>query len=302
MSAAAALDLAQLARALGGEIAGGQVLAPGPGHSPRDRSLSVRPSAQSPFGFIAHSHSGDDWRDCRDFVLRKLGSPASWTPHDLPRAGRSATRATAGTDLWKEIWCEAEPLGAMAFGYFASRGIHEVPLPDVHAVMRFHPHCIFGPCQRHPCIVALFRDVATDRPVAVHRTALTRDGKKLGRKALGPKTRAAIKLWPDEEVTASLVIGEGLETTLSAAARVEHRGTLLQPAWALGDAGNLAAFPVLAGIECLTILVDNDKSGAGQRAALKSGERWRAVGRQVLLLTPRAPGDDFNDLVEGPAS
>ena len=35
--------LAEIAAALGGEVAAGQVLAPGPGHSPRDRSLSVKP-------------------------------------------------------------------------------------------------------------------------------------------------------------------------------------------------------------------------------------------------------------------
>ncbi len=73
------VDRVQLARALGGEIIGGQVLAPGPGHSPRDRSLAIRPSAQSPFGFIAHSHAGDDWRACRDYVLAKLGRP-QWEP------------------------------------------------------------------------------------------------------------------------------------------------------------------------------------------------------------------------------
>jgi hypothetical protein len=67
------LNLKQLALALGGEVVGGQVVCPGPGHSPGDRSLAVRLSAESPFGFIAFSHAADDWRLCRDHVLRKLG-------------------------------------------------------------------------------------------------------------------------------------------------------------------------------------------------------------------------------------
>ena len=107
---------------------------------------------------------------------------------------------------------------------------------------------------------------------------------------------AAIKLWPDEEVAAGLVIGEGLETTLSAAARVEHRGTLLQPAWAAVDAGNLAKFPVLAGIESLTILVDHDESGRGEAAARECARCWVAAGREAILLTPNELGTDFNDL------
>jgi hypothetical protein len=35
-------SLSDIARALGGEVAGGQALAPGPGHSPKDRSMCVR--------------------------------------------------------------------------------------------------------------------------------------------------------------------------------------------------------------------------------------------------------------------
>ena len=66
------VDLRQLAQALGGEVVGGQVLCPGPGHSARDRSLAVRPSAQSRFGFIAYSHAGNDWPTIRDYVLEKL--------------------------------------------------------------------------------------------------------------------------------------------------------------------------------------------------------------------------------------
>jgi uncharacterized protein DUF5906 len=61
------------ARALGGEVWGEQVLCPGPGHSPHDRSLSVTPSAAAPDGFLVHSFCGDDWQTCRDYVRRRLG-------------------------------------------------------------------------------------------------------------------------------------------------------------------------------------------------------------------------------------
>ena len=58
-------DLRSLARLLGGDVIGRQVLAPGPGHSPKDRSLSVTISATAPEGFLAFSHAGDDFAECR---------------------------------------------------------------------------------------------------------------------------------------------------------------------------------------------------------------------------------------------
>jgi hypothetical protein len=64
-------DVRAAARALGGDIVGrDQVLCPGPGHSPRDRSLAVRFVAD---GFIVHSHAKDDWQTCRDHVSARLG-------------------------------------------------------------------------------------------------------------------------------------------------------------------------------------------------------------------------------------
>jgi hypothetical protein len=68
-------DLRTLAQALGGEICNGQVLAPGPGHSPADRSLCIKLDSNAPDGFIAHSFSGDDAIICRDHVRSKTGLP-----------------------------------------------------------------------------------------------------------------------------------------------------------------------------------------------------------------------------------
>ena len=69
-------SLAQLAAALDGQIHNGRVLCPGPGHSRKDRSLSVRPSTGTADGFVVHSFSGDDWRDCKAYVRERLGLPA----------------------------------------------------------------------------------------------------------------------------------------------------------------------------------------------------------------------------------
>jgi len=112
------LDLRTIARRLGGEVSGRQVLAPGPNHSERDRSLSVRMSWQSPDGFIVFSHAGDDFAACRDHVRLKLGLPqlaptrrdAPVAPAPSDQAGRIA-RAAA-------LWTEArDPHGTVVERY-----------------------------------------------------------------------------------------------------------------------------------------------------------------------------------------
>jgi phage/plasmid primase-like uncharacterized protein len=158
------------------------------------------------------------------------------------------------------------------------RGIFGFP-PDVDEVLRFHDHCIFGKDEEgrtiyYPCLLALFRNVITNEPTGIHRIALTIDGRKIERMGLGIKAGSAIKLWPDSEITGGLVIGEGLETVLSAALRVEHNGALLQPAWALIDAGNLEQLPIINGIGHLTILADHDQNNRGQEAATTCATCW----------------------------
>ena len=72
---------------------------------------------------------------------------------------------------------------------------------------------------------------------------------------------------------AGLVVGEGLETVLSAM----QLGFC--PAWALGDARLWKTFPVLSGIDCITIIVDHDENGTGRELrsnALAAGQKRAA--------------------------
>jgi hypothetical protein len=193
------------------------------------------------------------------------------------------------------LWDEATPIpGTLAATYLKRRGLE---LPPGCDALRFHRSCQFG-SGSYPCMIALFRDIHTDEPKAIHRTALGTGGIKLGRKALGPMTGCAIKLMPDEDVTMGLVIGEGVETTL-AGMQLGFR-----PTWALGSAGAIKNFPVLSGVEALTILVDHDEADrngrrAGPDAATACSQRWTDAGREVLRVVPRRPGADMADLVEG---
>ena len=67
------LSLKQIALALGGEVSGGQVLAPGPNHSAEDRSLAVKLGRDR--GLVVYSHAADDIWQCKDHVRAKLGLP-----------------------------------------------------------------------------------------------------------------------------------------------------------------------------------------------------------------------------------
>jgi hypothetical protein len=73
VDAAMLTNLQTLAKALGGEVNRSQVLAPGPGHSAIDRSLSVKLDSNAPDGFLVHSFAGDDPLVCRDHVREKTG-------------------------------------------------------------------------------------------------------------------------------------------------------------------------------------------------------------------------------------
>jgi len=257
---------------------------PGPGHRKSDRSLSIRIDPKDSLGFKVHSFAGDDWQVCRDYVAAALG---------LQRARNDL--AARSIDFPLQLWSEAVGArGTLVEKYLGSR---QIGLPERHQeFLRFHPSCPFGKGSRHPCMIGLFRDIRTNEAKAIHRTALTIDGKKIARKALGPKAGCAIKLTPDEDVAEGLTIAEGVETALA--------GMALNfcPTWALGDAGSIAKFPALAGIESLTILVDNDASGTGQASALECSKRWTGMGREVFRVVPTATGKDMADVIRGRAA
>jgi hypothetical protein len=68
------MDARALAAALNGQaVSARQVLAPGPGHSPTDRSMSVLIGSEYPDGFWCHSFTDDHWQECRDHVRRAIG-------------------------------------------------------------------------------------------------------------------------------------------------------------------------------------------------------------------------------------
>jgi hypothetical protein len=210
--------------------------------------------------------------------------------HDGAEEKTRRSKQDAADRIWRQSY---NIMGTAGEGYPARRGIELDSVPNFGG-LRWSPACAWEGGMA-PCILARFTDAITGEPRGIWRRPI--DGREPKSMTLGPMGGCVIRLWPDEDVTTALVLGEGVMTVLAAATRCVHRGTLLRPAWAAGSAGNLEAFPVLPGIGSLTLLVDHDESGRGQEAARRCGERWRAADREVTLLTPCALGADFNDLV-----
>jgi hypothetical protein len=236
-----------------------------------------------------------------DWARGFLGMPAERTgkPAGAPRAARAPERQAmpeaapdpSRTTLPRHVWCEAVPIaGTIAETYLRdARGIR---LPTWPTDLRFHPCCRRG-SDRLPALLAVMRDPVTGDGVGVQRIFLRADGSdrlrdRMGKAMLG--NAGVVMLSPFVEVTHGLHIAEGVESTLSALA------IGLAPAWAAGSAGAIAGFPVLPGIECLTILADNDVKGGGLAAAEACAARWCDAGCEARIITPLRAGHDFNDL------
>ena len=232
------------------------------------------------FGCDAHGPIED--LDLDDDELARLAA----------RAGTAVESDARKFKLALKLWDEGEPIpGTLGERYFVdTRKLDLAVLPaDINKVLRFHPRCVFGGNgARHPCLLALFRDVESDAPAGIHRIRLTAAATKIERLTLGRWTKPrAIKLW---SATNRLTIGEGIETVLGAI----RCGAITPPAWAVGGRTSIAAFPVLPGIRALTILVDND-GGQALADAKACAARYVAAGCRVRLLSTTCV-KDFNDL------
>lgn len=222
-------------------------------------------------------------RDAIEWARAWLGGDAQ-TP--APRPTQRAVTPTKAdtTDMARTVWHEAlAPSGTPAETYLTSRGL---ALPD-DAPLRFHPACPRG-AERLPAMLALMSDPITSAPCGVHRTFLRPDGAgKVGERAKMMLGHAGvIRLVPDSEVTLGLGLAEGIETALAVMQRSGWR-----PVWAATSAGAIARFPILRGIEAITLFADADSPGL--TSARTCCQRWADAGREARLMAP--PVGDWAD-------
>jgi putative DNA primase/helicase len=178
---------------------------------------------------------------------RQTRQKAAHAPDD----GEGSDTQEYAADIWRaSVAIEGTP------GEVHLRKTRRLDIPEGTSgrVLRYHGACPFFRVENKkkihfkvPALVCLFRDIHTDEPTAIHRIAITLDGRKAGlspaKLSLGPKDGAAVKLSPHDAVEYGLTIGEGVETTL--AGMMEG----FKPAWALCSSGAIKNFPVLSGIE-----------------------------------------------------
>ncbi len=269
-----------------------------PGHSSADHSLGIRIEPGAPEGFIINSFAGDDPVICRKYVrerLRELDAGGALSiEQEFPQGSEAAQQARINAAL--TLWNEAVPAqGTIVEKYLAARGCPLTAAVTLADHLRFHPFCPFG-AARVPAMVALMTDTTTRKPKGVHRTALQNDGsgKRVmpdgmpSKRMLGVAKGAAVML---RHRAPQIGIAEGIETALSAQA------IFAMPVWACLSAQGIAGFPIIKGLDHLTIFADHDD--AGLRAAFKCGSRYRKAGIEAEVRFPPKVDADWNDhLVE----
>jgi hypothetical protein len=261
-------DLASYAKLLGGEVDGDRILCPSPGKGKNDRSCYIRINSDGrPYIYDVEGPINAAYA----FVYQrlKLGPKAS---HDYARAAL-------------DIWSEALPAtGTMVERYLCSRALTLAVPP----CLRFHPSLRYSRDQGSwPAMVAERSDVE-GHVFAIHRTFLNHTGQGKAnlnppRKDLGKAMGTAIRLSP---VAEELMIGEGIETTLSA---MQMYGL---PGWAAGSAIAIRHLQLPDDVRSVILLVDNDPPG--ENASREAAQRWLSEGRRVRIAHSKV-GNDFND-------
>jgi len=170
--------------------------------------------------------------------------------------------------------------------YLTARGIVMTPLAYIPDLRGHRALWNYEGGLRGPAMVALIRNKAGE-PISIHRTYIN-----LNQRKIMPPTEtikgAAVRLGktsPDFR----LVIGEGIETTLSG---MEHFGC---PGYAAISAYGMEEIIIPESITSVIILADNDRSFTGQKAAFTLARRMDREKRKVRVVMPTHAGMDFND-------
>lgn len=280
--------LAAIVRSLGGDLyAGGRrANVPGPGHSAADRSVSLMLSDGR---VIAHSFAGDGWRAVLDDLFER-----GLVDRDGRLIGAEVASAASGPSarerraIAQGLWAEGRPItGTLSETHLRRRGV-----VSASPALRHHPGAPAAAYSarglRRPALLAAIT-APVGEVTGVEVTYLAPDGKRahmsLARKTIGVRPPgSAVRLDPPAP---RMLVGEGLATCLSAAARFGL------PAWALLSTGNLRAWRPPPGVAFVVIAADRGRDG--ERSALVLAATLRAMGVRGAIRWPPGPFGDWNE-------
>lgn len=284
-------NLGDIVRQFGGALLdnGQRALIPGPGHSRKDRSVSLR---RLPDGrILIHCFSPrDDWRAVQT-MLRAGGADidASDAPFDASAPAPESLSSSQKIARAHALWAEALPLpGTPAKTYLRARGVRLAQWPSS---LRFLARATsLDDRRRRPALIAAITDLEGALQ-GVHITLLSPCGQRKAlvqtpRRVVGKLSDGAVRL-SDSDVTRQWIVAEGLETALSAS------DALALPAWSALNAGNLARFTPPNGLTRL--LIAADRGLTGESAAATLAQRMAAQGLATEILYAPCGDQDWND-------
>jgi len=281
----------EIARALNGKNSGNSWICCCPAHDDNSPSLSIRDGDGG--RLLLHCHVGCSFAEVLA-ALKNLGL-ISGKPEQNAQVQRQNIIQKINDKLdWSAkaeyIWQLAKPInGTIVEIYLLNRGCAFPACEDI----RFLPPHKDG----YPSMLARITDALTGKPISLHFTYIEHDGsgkapverpKSLlsGHRSKG----GVVRLTYDDVIANGLGLAEGIETALTCVK------SGWQTVWAAGNKSNVANFPILYGIEYLTIFADHDK--AGLAAAKECAKRWIEAGREVKIVTPKTPEADWNDVYQ----
>lgn len=242
-------------------------------------------------------------------VLDRVGRIIGMRPEDKSSGPQHISKILENLQIIKKVqnarevlnktWKEARPVekGDPVSTYLKARGIELNRFP---CMLRYHPQLPYYDngkfLRKFPAMLGLVSDV-NNHNVTIHRTYLGNNCKahvSQPKKLMSPIRPgacqgAAIKLF--EPLDGRLAVSEGIETAFSF-----HIKNQL-PVWATISAVGMEKVILPPAASEIIIIVDNDKSGRGQKAAATLKKRLSAEGRKVKCVMPPKIGQDFNDVL-----
>ncbi len=271
-----------------------------PAHNDRKASLHVSTGANGKP--LLHCHAGC----AQERVIAALKSKGLWGR--VRTNGQSAPRAEKDEDDMSAAQRDAMRFhkafkilraasqtkrGTLVVDYFAKRGITTVP---TNAMMLNGDDARKLTNIPHPAVV--FPIVKDDLLVGAHLTFVGKDGSNLRdddgggvRLCYGPMGGGHVEFFPNVADADAIIVGEGIETTLSA-----MQVTKLPGVSAI-NAANMRKIIPSAQRETI-ILADNDANETGENAAYDLKDALVERGRNVRIAMPRARGSDWNDVLQ----